>query len=119
MPLRAVCAIAFILSVAAPALAQEWIEFVSREDRFTANFPGQPTVTQTTYKSQFGADLPGTRLQRPAGREPLYVDRGGLHEHRKNPHREGEVMSRRRRNVPRRRNVRPVPATRELTSLAR
>ena len=27
------------------------------EDRFTVNFPGQPTVTQTTYTSQFGAEL--------------------------------------------------------------
>ena len=58
MPLRAIFAAAFILSVTAPAAAQEWIEFVSREDRVTCNFPGQPTVTQTTYKSQFGADLP-------------------------------------------------------------
>ena len=51
-------AAAFILSVAVPASAQDWIDFVSKEDRFTANFPGQPTVTNTTYKSQFGADLP-------------------------------------------------------------
>lgn len=49
---------ALILSIAAPAVAQEWVEFVSREDRVTATFPAQPTVTQTTYKSQFGADLP-------------------------------------------------------------
>jgi hypothetical protein len=43
---------------ATPAWAQEWTEFVSREDGFMTNFPGTPTVTQTTYKSQFGADLP-------------------------------------------------------------
>ncbi|MBF8301030.1 MAG: hypothetical protein HW394_1400 [Acidobacteria bacterium] len=36
----------------------EWIEFTSREDRFTGNFPSQPKVTQTTYQSQYGADLP-------------------------------------------------------------
>ncbi|MGH9253093.1 MAG: hypothetical protein ACRD3C_00830 [Vicinamibacterales bacterium] len=76
MHLRPVVTVAFILSVVAPAAAQppspqapaslaaaergggEWIEFVSREDRVTCNFPGQPTVTQATYKSQFGADLP-------------------------------------------------------------
>ena len=40
------------------ALAQEWIEFTSREDRFTGNFPSQPKVSQTTYQSQYGADLP-------------------------------------------------------------
>jgi len=41
-----------------PAAAQDWEEFVSREDGFSINFPGKPTVTNTTYKSQFGADLP-------------------------------------------------------------
>jgi hypothetical protein len=49
---------AFILSVAVPASAQDWIDFMSKEDRFTANFPGQPAVRNTIYKSQFGADLP-------------------------------------------------------------
>jgi hypothetical protein len=52
-------AAALVLTMSAPAFAQtEWIEFASQEDRFTANFPGQPTITQTTFKSQFGADLP-------------------------------------------------------------
>lgn len=58
MRLSAVLTAAFVLTVSAAAFAQEWTEFVSREDRFTCNFPGQPKVTQTTYKSQFGADLP-------------------------------------------------------------
>jgi len=30
------------LAVSGPAFAQEWIEFASREDRFTCNFPAQP-----------------------------------------------------------------------------
>jgi len=48
-----------LLSFSVTASAQEeWIEYVSKEDRFTANFPGQPAVTQMTYKSQYGADLP-------------------------------------------------------------
>ena len=38
-----------LLSLSTPASAQEWIEYVSKEDRFTGNFPGQPRVTQTTY----------------------------------------------------------------------
>src|SRR5262245_8694768 len=29
-----------------------------REDRFTCNFPSQPKVTETTYRSQMGAALP-------------------------------------------------------------
>lgn len=49
---------ALVLSIAAPLCAQEWIEFASRDDRFTCNFPTQPKVTQTTYKSEHGADLP-------------------------------------------------------------
>ena len=47
-----------VLSVAGPLLAQEWIEFANREDRFTCNFPVQPKITETTYRSQYGADLP-------------------------------------------------------------
>lgn len=58
MSLRSVVAAAVMLAIAGPAFAQEWTEFVSRDDRFTANFPGSPRLTETTYKSQFGADLP-------------------------------------------------------------
>jgi hypothetical protein len=39
------------------ALAQEWTEFASREDRFTCNFPGQPAVTQTTWTSETFASI--------------------------------------------------------------
>jgi hypothetical protein len=58
MRLTVLIAATFMFPLSGPATAQEWIEFKSVEDRFTANFPGQPTMTQTTYKSQFGADLP-------------------------------------------------------------
>lgn len=58
MRLSAIVASVLFLTTSVPAVAQEWTEFVSREDRFRTNFPGQPTITETTYKSQFGADLP-------------------------------------------------------------
>ena len=58
MRLITVVAAASILSIAAPGLAQEWTEYANLEDRFTCNFPGQPTVTETTWLSEFGADLP-------------------------------------------------------------
>jgi hypothetical protein len=58
MRLVPVVAAAFIALCSAPGFAQEWVEFVSREDRVTVTFPVQPTVTQTTYTSQFGAVLP-------------------------------------------------------------
>ena len=60
-------ALALSVSVSVPAFAQEWTEFVSREDRFTITFPAQPTVTETTYKSQFGADLPARVYQAQQG----------------------------------------------------
>ncbi|HEY1241494.1 MAG TPA: hypothetical protein VGF16_13105 [Bryobacteraceae bacterium] len=49
---------AVALFVAAPLFAQEWVEFASREDRFTCLFPTQPKVTETTYLSQHEANLP-------------------------------------------------------------
>jgi hypothetical protein len=47
-----------VVSISSPLFGQEWIEFATREDRFTCNFPGQPKVTPTTYRSERGADLP-------------------------------------------------------------
>jgi hypothetical protein len=41
------------------ATAQEWIEYVSRQDFFSVNFPGQPTIETITYESAQGAPLPG------------------------------------------------------------
>ena len=56
MRLRSFAA-AFIVLISAPAAAQEWQEFESRQDRFTCNFPGAPKVTETTFASQFGHGL--------------------------------------------------------------
>jgi hypothetical protein len=36
----------------------DWLEFTSLEERFTAVFPGTPTVTETPWLTQFGAVLP-------------------------------------------------------------
>ncbi|PYS32710.1 MAG: hypothetical protein DMG14_33775 [Acidobacteria bacterium] len=47
-----------MFSISGPLFAQEWMEFASREDRFTCLFPSQPKVTETTYRSEYGADLP-------------------------------------------------------------
>src|SRR4030095_420289 len=53
-----VLSIALFFSSLSSAFAQEWIEFASREDRFTCNFPVQPKITETIYRSQHEADLP-------------------------------------------------------------
>ena len=58
MRLITAVAAASLLAIAAPGLAQEWIEYASLDDRFTCNFPGQPTVTEATWISEFGAELP-------------------------------------------------------------
>ena len=61
-------AAALLLACSVPASAQEWTEYVNKEDRFTANFPGQPRVTQTTYTSQYGAELPARVYSAERGR---------------------------------------------------
>jgi len=47
-----------VLTLSSSAFAQEWEEFFSKDERFTCNFPGKPTITETTWTSQFGAILP-------------------------------------------------------------
>ena len=47
-----------VIAMSGTAFAQEWEEFLSKEERFTCNFPGTPTITETTWTSQFGAILP-------------------------------------------------------------
>ncbi len=42
----------------APAAAQQWEEYVNTQDGFRVNFPGQPKVTETTWKSQMEYMLP-------------------------------------------------------------
>ena len=69
MRLIAVVSAALALLAAPPASAQDWAEFASRADGFRVNFPGQPAVSTTTFKSEYGADLPArvfTRQQSAA-----------------------------------------------------
>jgi hypothetical protein len=55
---RTIVGIAFVLGLAAPAMAQEWIEYQSNEDGFKINFPGQPSITDTTWVTGQGYVLP-------------------------------------------------------------
>lgn len=43
---------ALILSLSEPAFAQDWVRFVSPQDGFSANYPGQPKVDATTYVTE-------------------------------------------------------------------
>ena len=58
MRLKPLISTALGLSVSGLLLAQEWVEFASREDRYTCLFPIQPKVTESTYLSQHEAHLP-------------------------------------------------------------
>src|SRR5438034_7899889 len=58
MRLMPLISAALAVFISGPSFAQEWIEFSNREDRFSCLFPSQPKVTQTTYRSEYGADLP-------------------------------------------------------------
>ncbi len=50
--------IASVLFVCGPAFAQDWDLYINKEDGFKVDFPGQPRLTETTFKSEYGADLP-------------------------------------------------------------
>jgi len=48
-----------VLSISGPSFAQEWIEYASRADLFTINFPAEPKVREITYPTEYGITLPG------------------------------------------------------------
>src|SRR5207247_3286287 len=58
---------AFILFMSGPAFAQDWIEYTSKADFFTVNFPSEPKVQDTTYRSEYGYDLPARVYSAAAG----------------------------------------------------
>src|SRR5215813_11895829 len=56
-----------------PAFAQEWTEHKSVQDGFEAQFPGQPRLEETTWKSQAGFNLPARVYSAERGRERYSV----------------------------------------------
>src|SRR5262245_66154249 len=69
----AVLATAMILWVAVSTFAQEYVEYVSQQDRFGVTFPVQPKVTETTFKSQFGSMLPARIYSADSGQSRFSV----------------------------------------------
>jgi hypothetical protein len=55
--MRALVLVFSLLASAAPALAQEWDEFVALQDGFRINFPGKPQVKEGTWTSQMNYTL--------------------------------------------------------------
>ena len=70
MRLISLISAAFVLcAVPAPAAAQEWIEYTSKEDGFLVNFPGQPNVRQITFTSEYGYPLAARVYSAQRGQE--------------------------------------------------
>ena len=59
MRLISLVSAASLLMLSGPAFAQDWIEYLNRQDAFTVNFPQQPRVQDITYKTEYGLALPG------------------------------------------------------------
>jgi hypothetical protein len=62
-------AFAVALLTAASASAQEWEQYVSTQDGFKVDFPGQPKITETTWKSEYGYMLPARLFTADKGKE--------------------------------------------------
>ena len=55
--MRLVPVIAAVCALSVSVFAQEWIVYVDRAERFTINFPGQPTISERMYEPQRGPML--------------------------------------------------------------
>jgi hypothetical protein len=51
--------VAFVICAPSAALSQEWSDFRSTIDRFSITFPGEPSVQEITWPSEYGAVFPG------------------------------------------------------------
>ena len=73
--MRLIPAALILISLSADVSAQDWIDFTSREDRFTVNMPGQPKVETIEWPSEYGLVFPGRvyRAMRGAERYSITV----------------------------------------------
>jgi hypothetical protein len=65
--------IASVLFVCGPAFAQDWDQYINKEDGFKVDFPAPPRVAETTFKSEYGADLPARVYSAARGLERYSV----------------------------------------------
>lgn len=49
------------------AVAQGWIDYISRVDRFSVNFPGEPTVETISWPGEYGPTFPARAYTAEAG----------------------------------------------------
>ena len=57
--IRLIPAALILMLLSTNAHGQEWVDFTSREDRFTVNMPGQPKVDAIQWPSEYGLVFPG------------------------------------------------------------
>lgn len=50
---------AVLLVISGPSFAQGWIEYASKQDFFSVNFPADPTIREITYDTEYQITLPG------------------------------------------------------------
>jgi hypothetical protein len=64
-----------VLALLTPGLAaaQEWDVYNSLQDGFTVNFPGQPKISEFTWKSQLGYMLPARVYSAERGRQKYSI----------------------------------------------
>ena len=62
-----------VLMISTTAVAQEWIDYTSREDRFSVNFPSTPTIREFTYTSWRAIKLPARTYTVERGAEKYSV----------------------------------------------
>jgi hypothetical protein len=62
-----------VLMISTSAAAQEWIDYTSREDRFSVNFPSTPTIREFTYTSWRAIKLPARTYTVERGAEKYSV----------------------------------------------
>lgn len=65
--------LALVLCAAGPAFAQDWELYTNNEDGFKVDFPGTPRVARTTFKSEYGAELPARVYTATRGSEKYSV----------------------------------------------
>jgi hypothetical protein len=70
---RTVIFAVFLALAATPVVAQDWASYQNILDGFRVNFPGQPTVTEIRWTTEYDYTLPGRLYTASRGREKYSV----------------------------------------------
>ena len=73
MQARVAVVLMAVLLIAAPAAAQDWVEYQNIPDGFKINFPGQPTISDSRWTTEFGYVLPARIYSANRGKERYTV----------------------------------------------